>query len=116
MRAPTNPLGAQHARQSSDRRHRQDHRPGSRRTDCRRTATSRWRYHRHKRRRRPPRQLVIEVPALGLFRSEALSNQQRDWLGSIQLIRPVSLALLTGFVLLVAAAVAAYLTLGEYTR
>jgi len=53
---------------------------------------------------------------LGLFRSEALSNQQRDWLGSIQLIRPVSLALLTGFVLLVAAAVAAYLTLGEYTR
>ena len=53
---------------------------------------------------------------MGLFRSEALSNQQRDWLGSIQLIRPVSLALLTGFVLLVAAAVAAYLTLGEYTR
>jgi len=53
---------------------------------------------------------------LGLFRSEALSNQRRDWLGSIQLIRPVSLALLTGFVLLVAAAVAAYLILGEYTR
>jgi membrane fusion protein len=53
---------------------------------------------------------------LGLFRSEALSNQQRDWLGSIQLIRPVSLALLTGFVVLVAAAVAAYLMLGEYTR
>jgi membrane fusion protein len=53
---------------------------------------------------------------LSLFRSEALSNQRRDWLGSIQLIRPVSLALLTGFVLLVAAAVAAYLMLGEYTR
>ena len=53
---------------------------------------------------------------MGLFRSEALSNQQRDWLGSIQLIRPVSLALLTGFVVLVAAAVAAYLMLGEYTR
>jgi len=53
---------------------------------------------------------------LSLFRSEALSNQQRDWLGSIQLIRPVSLALLTGFVVLVAAAVAAYLMLGEYTR
>ena len=53
---------------------------------------------------------------MGLFRSEALSNQRRDWLGSIQLIRPVSLALLTGFVLLVAAAVAAYLILGEYTR
>ena len=53
---------------------------------------------------------------MSLFRSEALSNQQRDWLGSIQLIRPVSLALLTGFVVLVAAAVAAYLMLGEYTR
>ena len=53
---------------------------------------------------------------MGLFRSEALSNQQRDWLGSIQLIRPVSLALLTGFVMLVAIAVAAYLMLGEYTR
>jgi membrane fusion protein len=53
---------------------------------------------------------------VGLFRSEALSNQQRDWLGSIQLIRPVSLAVLTGFVVLVAAAVAAYLMLGEYTR
>jgi membrane fusion protein len=53
---------------------------------------------------------------LGLFRPEALSNRQRDWLGSIQLIRPVSLALLTGFVVVVAVAVAAYLTLGEYTR
>lgn len=53
---------------------------------------------------------------MGLFRPEALSNRQRDWLGSIQLIRPVSLALLTGFVVVVAVAVAAYLTLGEYTR
>jgi membrane fusion protein len=53
---------------------------------------------------------------LGLFRPEALSNRQRDWLGSIQLIRPVSMALLTGFVVVVAVAVAAYLTLGEYTR
>jgi membrane fusion protein len=53
---------------------------------------------------------------LGLFRPEALSNRQRDWLGSIQLIRPVSLAVLTGFVVVVAVAVATYLTLGEYTR
>ena len=53
---------------------------------------------------------------MGLFRPEALSNRQRDWLGSIQLIRPVSLALLTGFVVVVAVAVAVYLTLGEYTR
>jgi len=51
-----------------------------------------------------------------LFRPESLSNRQRDWLGSIQLIRPVSLAWLTGFVVLVAIAVATYLTFGEYTR
>ena len=53
---------------------------------------------------------------MGLFRPEVLSNRQRDWLGSIQLIRPVSLAVLTGFVILVALAVAAYLVMGEYTR
>jgi len=51
-----------------------------------------------------------------LFRPEALESRQRDWLGSIQLIRPVSLTVLTVAVVLSAAAVAAYLTLGEYTR
>jgi membrane fusion protein len=51
-----------------------------------------------------------------LFRPEALESRQRDWLGSIQLIRPASLALLTGFVVVVVAAVAAYLVMGEYTR
>jgi membrane fusion protein len=53
---------------------------------------------------------------LGLFRSEVLTHRERDWLGSIQLIRPVSLAVLTALALLVAVAVGAYLTLGEYTR
>ncbi|MES3014142.1 MAG: HlyD family efflux transporter periplasmic adaptor subunit [Pseudomonadota bacterium] len=53
---------------------------------------------------------------MGLFRSEVLTHRERDWLGSIQLIRPVSLAVLTAFTLLVAVAVGAYLTLGEYTR
>lgn len=52
----------------------------------------------------------------GLFRPEALEHRQRDWLGSIQLVRPVSLAVLTAFVVVVAAAVAAYLVWGEYTR
>ena len=51
-----------------------------------------------------------------LFRTEAVDHRQRDWLGSIQLIRPVSFAVLTGLVLLAAAAVAIYLVLGEYTR
>ncbi len=52
----------------------------------------------------------------GLFRPEALSHHQREWLGSIQLIRPVSLTVLTAFVVLTAIAVGSYLTLGEYTR
>jgi membrane fusion protein len=51
-----------------------------------------------------------------LFRPEVLEHRQRDWLGSIQLIRPVSLAVLTAFVVVSAAAVVAYLVLGEYTR
>ncbi len=52
----------------------------------------------------------------GLFRREALENREHDWLGSIQLIRPVSLAALTTVAVLVTAAVGAYLALGEYTR
>lgn len=51
-----------------------------------------------------------------LFRPEAVEHRERDWLGSIQLIRPVSLAVLTSLALLVAVAVGAYLVLGEYTR
>ena len=51
-----------------------------------------------------------------LFRHEVLENRERDWLGSIQLIRPVSLAVLTGFAVLVVAAVGTCLVLGEYTR
>ena len=51
-----------------------------------------------------------------LFRREVLENRQRDWLGSIQLIRPVSLAVLTTCVVSATAALGAYLALGEYTR
>lgn len=50
------------------------------------------------------------------FRPEALEHRERDWLGSIQLIRPVSLAVLTSFALLTAIAVATFLVLGQYTR
>ena len=59
---------------------------------------------------------MIGEPSLGLFRSEVLTHRERDWLGSIQLIRPVSLGVLTAFAVLVAVAVGAYLSLGEYTR
>ena len=51
-----------------------------------------------------------------LFRHEVLENRERDWLGSIQLIRPVSLAVLTGFAVLVVATVGTCLVLSEYTR
>jgi membrane fusion protein len=51
-----------------------------------------------------------------LFRPEVLEGRQRDWLGSIQLIRPVSLAVLTTFVALGVVALTFYLVLGEYTR
>ena len=52
----------------------------------------------------------------GLFRREAFEHRERDWLGSIQLIRPVSLAVLTVLVLLVTGSVVAYLFWGQYTH
>jgi membrane fusion protein len=51
-----------------------------------------------------------------LFRAEVLESRQSEWLGSVQLTRPASLAVLTMFVLAVAVAVGGFLTLGEYTR
>lgn len=51
-----------------------------------------------------------------LFRPEALSHHQREWLGSIQLIRPVSLTVLTLLVVITTVVVAAFLMLGEYTN
>ncbi len=53
---------------------------------------------------------------VSLFRPEVGQHRQQAWLGSVQLIRPVSLAWLTGLVTLVAAAVAGFLATGEYTR
>ncbi len=51
-----------------------------------------------------------------LFRREALEHRQRHWLGSIQLVRPLSLGVLTAFVVFAVLAVAAWLVFGEYTR
>ena len=53
---------------------------------------------------------------VNLFRPEALESQRHSWLGEIQLVRPVSLAWLTGAVVLAVAALGATLVLGEYTR
>lgn len=51
-----------------------------------------------------------------LFRREVLESRQNQWLGGIQLIRPLSLHLLTWAAVAAAALVVAYLVLGEYTR
>ncbi len=51
-----------------------------------------------------------------LFRSEAVDARQHAWLGGIQLIRPLSLSLLTACAVGAAATVVTYLCVGEYTR
>ena len=51
-----------------------------------------------------------------LFRPEALEARQQAWLGGIQLLRPLSLTVLTVCAAIAATSVVAYLFLGEYTR
>lgn len=51
-----------------------------------------------------------------LFRTEAVDGQRQSWLGGVQLVRPVSLTLLTAFTVGAAALVVAFLFFGEYTR
>lgn len=51
-----------------------------------------------------------------LFRPEALEGQRQAWLGTIRLIRPVSLTVLTGAVVATVVATALFLCLAEYTR
>jgi membrane fusion protein len=52
----------------------------------------------------------------GLFRPESVEHQSHSWLGGIQLVRPVPLALLTGLVACTAIATGCFLFQGEYTR
>jgi membrane fusion protein len=51
-----------------------------------------------------------------LFRQEALTTQHQTWLGSIQLIRPLSLTLLATLAAVVAVGVVIFLGYGQYTR
>jgi len=53
---------------------------------------------------------------MSLFRPEVIEGRRQSWLGSIQLIRPVSFTVLTTFVAVTAVAVVSYLSFGEYTR
>lgn len=52
----------------------------------------------------------------GIFRREVLDARQSSWIGEIQLIRPPSMAWLTGGVVLATLAVGAFLAFGQYTR
>lgn len=56
------------------------------------------------------------MKGFSLFRPEAVLGQQQSWLGSIQLIRPVSFAVLTTLVLVTVGVVALLLIEGRYTR
>lgn len=51
-----------------------------------------------------------------LFRPEALQAQSQQWLGSVQLVRPLALSWLTAGVLVTAVVVATFLCLAPYTR
>lgn len=51
-----------------------------------------------------------------LFRGEVLQAQQGSWLARVQLVRPLSLDLVTVVVLLLAAALVLFLLLAHYTR
>jgi membrane fusion protein len=51
-----------------------------------------------------------------IFRPEVAEAQRQSWLGQVQLVRPLSLTLLTSGVVLALALVIAFLFFGEYTR
>ena len=51
-----------------------------------------------------------------LFRREAVEHRQQGWLGTVQLVRPVSLTVLTVLVAAAALGVGALLVEGHYTR
>jgi membrane fusion protein len=51
-----------------------------------------------------------------LFRKEALAGQQQAWLGSIQLLRPLSLKLLTAVAVGSVVLIVAFLCTAQYTR
>lgn len=58
----------------------------------------------------------LRLPSVGLFRPEVIEGQQQAWLGHIQLVRPVPLAVLTVLVVAAALLVGGFLVEGRYTR
>ncbi len=56
------------------------------------------------------------VPVRPLFRPEAVEAQRQQWLGRVQLVRPLGLSVITAGVVVVAVALVAFLSFAEYTR
>ncbi|MFO1292438.1 MAG: HlyD family efflux transporter periplasmic adaptor subunit [Rubrivivax sp.] len=56
------------------------------------------------------------MTARSLFRPEALEAQTQPWLGRVQLVRPLSLSVVTAGVLLALLAVGVFLCVAQYTR
>jgi membrane fusion protein len=56
------------------------------------------------------------VIGTSIFRPEAVEHRRQAWLGSIQLVRPLSLTLLTATAVAILALTLAMLSWGEYTR
>ncbi len=54
--------------------------------------------------------------ARSLFRPEAVDAQRQQWLGAVQLVRPLALSWLAGGAVCTAVAVGAFLSFAEYTR
>ena len=51
-----------------------------------------------------------------LFRPEAVAAQSQQWLGRVQLVRPLALDVVTIGVVVAALALVAFLSLAQYTR
>ncbi|WP_425256980.1 HlyD family secretion protein [Rubrivivax sp. RP6-9] len=51
-----------------------------------------------------------------LFRPEAVEAQRQQWLGRVQLVRPLGLSVITAGIVVVAVALVAFLSFAEYTR
>ena len=64
-----------------------------------------------------PTRFSLYMPeSRSLFRQEAVDAQRQQWLGGVQLVRPLALSWLTAGVVVAVLAVALFLSLAQYTR
>jgi membrane fusion protein len=63
-----------------------------------------------------PEETRAGIKTQRLFRSEAIAARRTQWLGTVILARPLSYTLFAAFAFVAAAAIVAFLILGEFTR